>query len=146
MAEPARWAGPKTRIVGDVAASEDLLIEGQIEGKVTLPAHRLVIASTANLKADVFAREIVIGGVATGTFTASERVEIQAGATVDGRIVAPRVALADGAVFNGRVEPHKADAAVRVAQYRLAHGEGQEKIGEQPGAVPWQSTSSRTRS
>jgi len=122
MADPARWVGPKTRILGDVTASEDLLIEGQIEGKVTLPAHRLVIASTANLKADVFAREIAIAGVASGTFTASERVEIQAGATVDGRIVSPRIALADGAVFNGRVEPHKADAAVRVAQYRQAHG------------------------
>lgn len=127
MAEPARWAGPKTRILGDVTASEDLLIEGQIEGKVSLPAHRLVVASTARVKADIFARDITIAGEATGTFTASERVELQAGAKVEGRIVSPRVALADGAVFNGRVEPHKAEAAVRVAEYRLAHDEAQPK-------------------
>ena len=101
MAEPARWAGPKTRILGDVTASEDLLIEGQVEGKVSLPAHRLVVASTAKVKAEIFARDITIAGEATGTFTASERVELQAGAKVDGRIVSPRVALADGAVFNG---------------------------------------------
>ncbi len=127
MGEPARWAGPKTRIHGDVTASEDLLIEGQIEGKISLPAHRLVVASTARVKADIFARDITIAGEATGTFTASERVELQAGAKVDGRIVSPRVALADGAVFNGRVEPHKAEAAVRVAEYRLAHGEAEPK-------------------
>jgi len=135
MAEPARWAGPKTRIIGEVSASEDLLIEGQVEGKISLPEHRLVVASTARLKADVFAREIAISGEASGTFTASDRVEILADAKVDGRIVSPRVALADGATFNGRVEPHKADAAVRVAQYRVAHGEAQEKPGA-PTAVP----------
>jgi cytoskeletal protein CcmA (bactofilin family) len=120
MAEPARWAGPKTRIVGEVTASEDLLVEGEIDGKVTLPAHRLVVAPTATLKADVFARAIRIAGAATGTFTASDKVEIEATARVEGRIVAPRVVLAEGATFNGRVEPHKADAAVRVAQYRMA--------------------------
>ena len=133
MAEPARWAGPKTRIIGEVSASEDLLIEGQVEGKISLPEHRLVVASTARLKADVFAREIAISGEASGTFTASDRVEILSGAQVDGRIVSPRVALADGATFNGRVEPHKTDAAVRVAQYRAAHAEGQEKPGVTPG-------------
>jgi len=133
MAEPARWAGPKTRIIGEVSASEDLLIEGQVEGKISLPEHRLVVAATAKLKAEVFAREIAISGEASGTFTASDRVEILAGANVEGRIVSPRVALADGAVFNGRVEPHKADAAVRVAQYRMVHAEGQEKPGAPSG-------------
>ena len=123
MAEPARWAGPKTRIRGDVSASEDLLIEGQVEGKILLPAHRLVVASTARVNAEVFARDITIAGEATGTFTASERVQLEAGARVEGRIVSPSVALADGAVFNGRVEPHKVEAAVKVAEYRLAHGE-----------------------
>jgi len=123
MAEPARWAGPKTRIIGEVSASEDLLIEGQVEGKISLPEHRLVVAATAKLKAEVFAREIAIAGEASGTFTAADRVEIQAGARVEGRIVSPRVALADGAVFNGKVEPHKTDAAVRVAQYRMAHAD-----------------------
>ena len=102
------------------------MVEGQVEGKITLPEHRLVVASTAKLKADVFAREIAVSGEANGTLTASERVEIQAGATVVGRIVSPRVVLVDGARFNGRVEPHKADAAVRVAQYRMARAEGQE--------------------
>jgi len=129
MAEPARWAGPNTRIIGEVSASEDLLIEGQVEGKISLPDHRLVVASTARLKADVFAREIAVAGEVSGTLTASERVAIQAGAKVTGRIVSLRVVMADGAVFNGRVEPHKADAAVRVAQYRRAQAEG-----EKPGA------------
>jgi len=125
MAEPARWAGPKTRIVGEVTAGEDLLVEGEIDGKVTIPAHRLLVAATAKLKADVFARVIRIAGTATGTFTASDKVDIEATACVEGRIVAPRVVLAEGARFNGRVEPHKTDAAVRVAQYRMAQDDHQ---------------------
>jgi cytoskeletal protein CcmA (bactofilin family) len=127
MAEPARWAGPKTRIRGDVSASEDLLVEGQVQGKILLPAHRLVVASTARVDAEVVARDITIAGEARGTFTASERVQLEASARVEGRIVSPRVALADGAMFNGRVEPHKAEAAVKVAEYRLAHGEAPPK-------------------
>lgn len=111
-------------IRGEIRAAEDLLIDGDMEGSVHLPQHCLVVGPRARLKADVFARAVLISGEATGTFTASERVEIAAGATVHGRIVAPRLSLADGAFFTGRVEPARAEAALRVARYRLEHPGG----------------------
>lgn len=114
--------GPSTTIRGEVTAEEDLFIDGSVEGRVQIPQHRLVVGPRARLKADVFARSVTISGHAVGRITASERIEIEASATVEGEIVAPRVTLADGAYFKGRIDPKRADAAVRVAQYRMEHG------------------------
>ena len=74
--------GASTVIRGEVSAEEDLLIDGYVEGKVQIPKHRLVVGPQARLKADVFARAVTIAGHASGTITASERIEIEAGATV----------------------------------------------------------------
>ena len=120
------WKGVSGVIIrGEVTAQEDLTINWHVEGKIRLPQHRLTIGPAARLKADVFAKSVRIAGEATGTITASEWIEIEAGATVEGEIVAPRVTLVDGAYFKGRIDPKRADAAVRVAQYRLEHGGGE---------------------
>ena len=121
MAESRLDIGASTIIKGEVSASEDLLIDGYVEGKVQMPQHHLTVGPQAWLKADVFARAVTIAGRASGTITASERIEIEAGATVEGEIIAPRVVLIEGAYFKGRVDPNRADAAVRVAQYRIEH-------------------------
>ena len=121
MPESQLAIGPSTIIRGEVSAQEDLVIDGYVEGKVQIPQHRLIVGPRARLKADVFARAVTIAGHVSGTITASERVEIEAGATVEGEIIAPRVVLVEGAYFKGRVDPNRADAAVRVAQYRLEH-------------------------
>jgi cytoskeletal protein CcmA (bactofilin family) len=113
--------GPTTVIRGEITAEEDLLIEGLVEGTVRLPKHHLVIGPRARLEADVFARQVTIAGHARGTITASERIEIESSATVEGEIIAPRIVLVEGAYFSGRVDPKRAEAAVAVAQYRLNH-------------------------
>ena len=113
--------GTATVIRGEITAEEDMLIDGLVEGRVQLPKHHLIIGPRARLKAEVFARQVTIAGYASGTITASERIEIEAGATVEGEIIAPRVILIEGAYFSGRVDPKRAEAAVRVAQYRLEH-------------------------
>jgi len=113
--------GPSTVIRGEVTAEEDLLIDGLVEGKVQLPKHRLTVGPRARLKANVFARQVTIAGYASGTITASERVEIESSATVEGEIIAPRIVLVEGAYFSGRVDPKRAEAAVAVAQYRHEH-------------------------
>ena len=116
--------GASTVIRGEVSADEDMLIDGYVEGKIRIPQHRLLVGPRARLKADVFAREVRIAGHASGTITASERIEIEAGATVEGEIIAPRIVLVDGAYFNGHVDPDRAEAAVRVARYRMEHKQG----------------------
>jgi cytoskeletal protein CcmA (bactofilin family) len=79
------------------------------------------VGPRARLKADVFARAVTIAGYASGTITASERIDIETDATIENKIITPQVVLIEGAYFKGRVDPNRADAAVRVAQYRIDH-------------------------
>jgi cytoskeletal protein CcmA (bactofilin family) len=106
---------------GEVTCHEDLRVDGLVEGSIKLPAHHLVVGPTGHIRGDVFARFVTIAGQAYGTITASELVEIEAGANVEGDIVSPRVALIEGAYFKGRIDPKRSEAAVRVAQYRFDH-------------------------
>lgn len=121
MRESQLDIGASTSIRGEIMAKEDLRVDGQVEGKIQIPQHHLYVGPHARVKAEVFARAVTIAGHAAGTITASERIEIESGATVEGEIIAPRVVLVEGAYFKGRVDPNRADAAVRVAQYRMEH-------------------------
>jgi cytoskeletal protein CcmA (bactofilin family) len=104
---------------GQLIAQEDLLIEGAIDGEIEAPGHAVAVDAAASVRATVFARDVTIHGKLEGKVTAVEIVDIRDGATVAADIVAPCVLLADGAVFNGRIEMKRADAAVRVARYRM---------------------------
>ena len=64
-------------IKGELSASEDLTLDGQMEGSVTLPNHTLTIGPGANIKASVSAKAVVIMGAVTGNVTAGEKVEIE---------------------------------------------------------------------
>ena len=71
-------------IKGDLSASEDLTLDGQLEGSVTLPNHTLTIGPGANIKASISAKAVVIMGAVTGNVTAGEKVEIRATGSVTG--------------------------------------------------------------
>ena len=64
-------------IKGDLSASEDLTLDGQMESSVTLPNHTLTIGPGANIKASISAKAVVIMGAVTGNVTAGEKVEIE---------------------------------------------------------------------
>jgi cytoskeletal protein CcmA (bactofilin family) len=84
--------------------SEDLTVEGQVEGKIELKDHVLTIGPNGKIKAQVFAKALIVLGEVNGNVTATDKVEIRDGGSVDGDIVAPRVAIADGAHFRGSVD------------------------------------------
>ena len=107
-------------VVGDVAASEDLLVEGRVSGTIDMPGFALTIAAGARVDARVLARDVTILGHFTGRITATEIIDVRDGARVIGEIVAPKVALAEGADIQARVETRGVDAAVHVARYRMA--------------------------
>ena len=69
-------------IKGELSASEDLTLDGQMEGSVTLPDHTLTIGPAANIKASISAKAVVIMGAVTGNVTAAEKVEIRATGSV----------------------------------------------------------------
>ena len=118
---PIATVMPRTAsVVGDVAASEDLLVEGAVSGTIDMPGFALTIAAGARVDARVLARDVTILGHFTGRITATEIIDVRDGARVIGEIAAPKVALAEGAEIQARVETKRVDAALHVARYRMA--------------------------
>ena len=96
--------GKSVVIKGELNGSEDLTIEGQVEGKIELKEHVLTIGSNGKIYAEVFAKALIVLGEVNGNIAASEKVEIRDGGSVDGDIVSPRIAIAEGAHFRGSVD------------------------------------------
>jgi cytoskeletal protein CcmA (bactofilin family) len=96
--------GKSVVIKGELNGSEDLTIEGQVEGKIELKDHALTIGPNGKIKAQVFAKSVIVLGEVNGNVTASEKVDIRDGGSVDGDITSPRVAIAEGAHFRGSVD------------------------------------------
>ena len=96
--------GKSVVIKGELNGSEDLTIEGHVEGTIQLREHVLTIGPNGRIKAQIFAKSVVVLGEVTGNVTASDKVDIRDAGSVDGDIVAPRVAIAEGAHFRGSVD------------------------------------------
>ena len=102
--------GKSVIIKGELNGSEDLTIEGQVEGKIELRQNVLTIGANGKIKAQVFAKSVVIFGEVTGNVTATEKVDIRDNGSVDGDIAAPRVAIAEGAHFRGSIDMQRTGA------------------------------------
>jgi cytoskeletal protein CcmA (bactofilin family) len=100
---PAR-IGKTVVIRGEVKGSEDLIVDGRVEGTVILSESRLTIGPTAHVAADLSAKDVLILGQVTGNVAASGRVELRAGCVMEGDIRALRLAVEDNAVFRGKVD------------------------------------------
>ena len=95
--------GKGITIRGSLSGGGDLVIEGRVEGQISLKNH-LTIETSGRVEADIRADELTINGEASGNIDASAWVAINNSARVNGDITAPRVVIEDGAVFNGTVE------------------------------------------
>ena len=100
---PARL-GKTVVIRGEVKGSEDLVIDGHVEGAITLAENRLTIGPNADVLADLSARDVLIQGKLKGNIIATGRVELRAGSAVEGDVRALRLAIEDNAVFRGKVD------------------------------------------
>jgi cytoskeletal protein CcmA (bactofilin family) len=96
--------GKSVVIKGELSGSEDLIIEGQVEGKIELRQNVLTIGPNGKIKAQIFAKAVVVQGEVTGNITATEKVDIRDNGSVDGDITSPRVAIAEGAHFRGSID------------------------------------------
>ncbi len=105
--------GQSVVIKGELNGSEDLTVEGYVDGRIELKDHVLTIGPHGRIKAEIFAKEVVVLGKVTGNVTASEKVDIRDNGSVDGNIVAPRVAIAEGAHFRGSVDMQRKPDAVK---------------------------------
>ena len=108
--------GKSVVIKGELSGSEDLTIEGNVEGKIELRDNTLTIGPNGKIRAEVFAKQVIVLGEVTGNVTASEKVDIRDNGSVDGDVTAPRVAIAEGAHFRGAIDMQQKSGAKPAAK------------------------------
>jgi cytoskeletal protein CcmA (bactofilin family) len=128
--------GKSVVIKGELTGSEDLTIEGHVEGKIELRQNILTIGPNGKIKAQVFAKSVIILGEVTGNVTATEKVDLRDNGSVDGDIAAPRVAIAEGAHFRGSIDMQRAGGKSDKSEAKSASAA--------PAQAPAQSQSSQS--
>jgi cytoskeletal protein CcmA (bactofilin family) len=108
--------GKSVVIKGELTASEDLVIEGQVDGKIELRQNTLTIGGNGKIKAQMLAKSVIVQGEVVGNITATEKVDIRDNGSVDGDIVSPRVAIAEGAHFRGSIDMQRSPGAQKAAE------------------------------
>jgi cytoskeletal protein CcmA (bactofilin family) len=98
------WIGQGVVVEGRITSAQDLRIDGKVDGTIEVGSHGLIIGASAVIRANLVARSILISGAVMGNVTATERVDVQATASLEGDVKAPRLVIIDGAVVKGRVE------------------------------------------
>ena len=96
--------GSSLRIKGEVTGSEDLQIDGVVEGAISLDGHDLIVGSAAQLHSEIHAGEVVVCGKVVGNVQARGRVEITKDGSITGDLSCARISIEDGAHFKGRIE------------------------------------------
>lgn len=133
---------PGTHIRGEVTGSTELLVEGVIEGEIRVDAP-VMIGAEGVVQGPVSGQVVRIGGRVIGNVSAGDRVEVATSGTLEGDIQAPRIVIAEGAFFKGRVEmknekPEKPDKPAEKsdrdeAAEKAAEEARRPKVGGEPG-------------
>jgi cytoskeletal protein CcmA (bactofilin family) len=99
--------GKSVVIKGELSGSEDLYVDGNVEGKIELRNHSLTVGPNGKVTADVSAKSVVIQGKLDGSVIASDRVELKKSAVVNGDVTTQRIAIEEGAFLKGKVDIQK---------------------------------------
>jgi cytoskeletal protein CcmA (bactofilin family) len=105
--------GKSVVVKGELSGSEDLFVDGQVEGSVALRGQSLTIGPNGRVRANIEARNVIIHGQVDGNVTASDRVELRKSASLTGDIATARIAIDDGAYFKGTIDIQKPEPAAR---------------------------------
>jgi cytoskeletal protein CcmA (bactofilin family) len=99
--------GKSVVIKGELSGSEDLYVDGNVEGSIELRNHSLTVGPNGNVKANISAKAVVIQGKVDGSVNASDRVELRKSAVVTGDLTTQRIAIEEGAFLKGKVDIQK---------------------------------------
>ena len=123
-AEPSRVDSPRAVDVatigksvvvrGELSGSEDLYVDGEVEGSISLRGQSLTIGPNGRVRANLEARNVIVHGRVDGNVNASDRVDLRKSASLTGDIATARVAIEDGAYFKGTIDIQKAEPAAPV--------------------------------
>src|SRR5437660_6808628 len=98
------WLGSSLHVKGDISGTEDLLIDGSVEGLIQLDERKLTVGATAKLTADINARDVVVYGYVKGNVRAKGRIEIRKDGSIIGNLTTAQIMIEDGADFKGSIE------------------------------------------
>ena len=99
----SRHSDVRCAVKGEIVGSEDLTIDGQVEGKIDLPEHMLTIGPNATILADIVAKSLTVFGSVIGTITAREKVDLRKSGSVEGTVTCGRIAMQEGAHLSGKL-------------------------------------------
>jgi len=112
--------GKSVQIKGELTGSEDLYLDGSIEGTIDLRDHSLIIGPNGKIKADITARDLVVHGKVEGNVTATGRVELRKSCTLIGNVSTQRIVIEDGAFFKGAIDIKEKDSRPEVRKPLVA--------------------------
>jgi len=101
--------GKSVIVKGELSGSEDLYLDGEVEGSIELRGHNLTIGPNGRVRANVQAKDIVVHGKVDGNVRGTDRVELKKSAVLNGDISTQRIVIEDGAFFKGAIDIQKAD-------------------------------------
>jgi cytoskeletal protein CcmA (bactofilin family) len=133
-AEGSTVIGRSVTIRGELTGNEDLFMDGDIEGTITLPGSRLTIGPNARVLADVHGLDIIVFGAVSGNIHAAGRLELRQSASVIGDIFAGRLSIEESAAVKGRVELKSVDASPAQSKQATTEGNVQETLVLEPKA------------
>lgn len=106
--------GKSVIVKGELSGSEDLFVDGEVEGSITLKGQSLTVGPNGRVRANLEARNVIVHGRVDGNITASDRVDLRKSASLTGDISTARIAIEDGAYFKGTIDIQKAEPAARI--------------------------------
>jgi cytoskeletal protein CcmA (bactofilin family) len=98
------WIGQRVRIEGSIISDQDIRIDGTVHGSVEVGQHEVVLGPGSEVKADVNARSVLVGGSVEGDVKATDRIQIQTTGILVGDVVAPRLIIQDGGMLRGKAD------------------------------------------
>ena len=96
--------GKSVLIKGELSGSEDIYVDGQVEGNIHLSGHNLTIGPHGRVRANISAKSVTVAGTLDGNIVAGERTEFRKTAVANGDVQTKRIAIEDGAFFKGKLE------------------------------------------
>src|SRR5262245_34981914 len=107
--------GRSVFVKGEITGSEDLTVDGQVDGRIDLSNHALTVGPNATVCADITAKIVMVFGSVLGTVTAHDKIEIRRSGSVEGNVSCARLVVQDGAILCGKIETRGERRRVAVA-------------------------------
>jgi cytoskeletal protein CcmA (bactofilin family) len=106
--------GKSVVVRGELTGSEDLVVDGEVEGSIALRGQTLIVGPNGRVRANIEARNVVLHGRVDGDIHAGDRVDLRKSASLSGNISTMRISIEDGAFFKGSIDIQKPESAPKV--------------------------------